>query len=96
VVGLDRLARRVDHAAVVDPPIPLGNGPLVQTDPIARLVVRSRERVQRKLTAWVIEKEIVRLGHVVNARAGSSGLDDVHSDIYARPKLLAGCGDHAL
>ena len=96
MVGLDRLTCRVDHAPVAHPPVASRDGPVVQTHPVTRLVVLGLERIQRELPAGVVEKEVVGLGYVVDARPRGSGLDDVNGDVNAWPKLLA-CGrDHAL
>ena len=96
VVGLDRPTRRVDHAAVAHPAVASLDGPSVQANSVERLIGLGLEWVQGELPARVVEKQVVRLGHVVDAGARGSWLDHVNGDVNARPKLLACCGDHAL
>ena len=86
VVGLDRLARGIDLAAIPNPAVAPCDRPVVETDPVARLVVLGLERIQRELAAGVVEQQVVGLGHVVDARAGRSGLDHVHFDVNAAAK----------
>ena len=96
VVGLDRTTAWVDHAPVAHPSVPTLDRPVIQAQSVARLVGLGLERVQRELPAWVVEEEVVGLRDVVHAGARRSGLDDVHGDVNAWPKLLARGGDHAL
>ena len=96
VVRLDRLTRRVDRAPVAHPPVASPDGPVEQSNPVARLVRLGFERVQGELPAGVVEEEVVRLGYVIDAGAGSSRLDHVNGDINAGPQLLARGRDHAL
>jgi hypothetical protein len=96
MVALDLLTARVDHTAVAYPPVALSDGPVVQTNPVARLVGLGLERVHRDLSASVVLEEVVRLGNVIHAGAGRSGLDNVHGYVNAGPKLLARGGDHTL
>jgi hypothetical protein len=96
VVALDRLATRVDHTPVAYPPVALPDGPVVQTNRVARLVGLGLERVHRDLSASVVLEEVVRLGDVIHAGAGRSGLDDVDGYVNAGPKFLARGGDHTL
>ena len=96
MMRLDRLTCRIDHAAVVHPAVASLDGPVIQPDPVVRLVGLGLERVQRELPAGVVEKEVVGLGYVVDARAGSSRLNHVHGDVDPRSKLLARGRDHAL
>ena len=96
MMGLNRLTRRVDRAPVADPAVALCNGPVVQATCVARLLGLGFERVQGELPAGVVEEEVVGLLDVVNARAGGSGLDHVHCDVKARPKLVASGRDHTL
>ena len=96
MMRLDRLTRRVDHAPVTHPVVAALDGPAIQSNPVVRLVGLGLERVQRELPAGVVEKEVVGLGYVVDARSGSSRLNHVNGDVDSRLKLLA-CGrDHAL
>ena len=81
VMGLDRLAGRIDLAAVADPPVAPLEHPVVQPDAVARLVVLGVERIQRQLATGVVEQQVVWLRHVVDARAGRPGLDHVHFDL---------------
>ncbi|HYB24680.1 MAG TPA: hypothetical protein VED41_12835 [Solirubrobacteraceae bacterium] len=96
VVSLDRLSRGVLDAAVAHPAVALRDGPVVQTNAVARLVVLGLERIQGELPAWIVEEKVVGLCHVVHARAWSSRLNHVHSDVDARLALLARRRDHAL
>ena len=83
MVGLDRLTRRVYRAPVTYPAVALYDGPLVQTDPVGRLVELTFERVERELPTGVIEKEVIGLSYVVDAGARGPGLDHVHSNVEA-------------
>src|SRR6185437_10227734 len=96
VVRLDRLTRGILHAAVAHPTVALADGPVVQPDAVARLVVLDLERVERELSARVVEKQVVGLAGVVNARSRRSGFDHVHGNVDARSELLARGRDHAL
>lgn len=89
VVGLDGLTSGVDHTAVADPAVAPPDGPVVQPDPIGRLVRLRLERVQRELPAGIVEEEVVRLRDVVDARARSSRLNDVDRHVNAGSQVLA-------
>ena len=96
VVGLDRLARRIDHAPIADPAVARRDGPVIEADPVTGLVTLRLERVQGQLPAGVVQKEVVGLRDVVNARARRSRLDHVDRDVNAGWQLLARRCDHAL
>ena len=96
MVGLDRLARWIDHALVADPPIAPRHGPVVQPDAIAGLIILRLERVQGELPAGIVEQEIVGLRYVVYARAWRSRLDHVDGHVDAGRQVLARDCDHAL
>ena len=81
MMRLDRLTRRVDHAAIAYPAVASLDGPVIQSNPVVRLVGLGLERVQRELPARVVEKQVVGLGYVVDARAGSSRLNHVNGDV---------------
>jgi hypothetical protein len=95
-MGFDWPTPRVDHAPVAYPAVASRNGPVIKPDSVARLVGLGLERVQRELPAGVVEKEVVGLRHVVDARARGARLNDVQGDVDARTQFLARSRDYTL
>jgi hypothetical protein len=67
VMGLDRIARRIDRTPVADPPVAPLDHPVVQAEPVRGLIRLGLEGIQRELPAGVVEEQVVRLSCVVDA-----------------------------
>ena len=96
MMRLDRLAGGIHLTAIAYPPVSAVAHPVVESDPVARLVALGRERIQRELATGGVEQQVVGLGHVVDPRAGRPGLDHMHFDLEPRAQALAGGRDDPL
>jgi hypothetical protein len=77
VGGEDLHARGVNPALVAQPAIALGDRPLVETYGVRAVLVGVRGRVERQLSAGIVEYEVVGLLRGVNAAAQLSRLNHV-------------------
>src|SRR5271168_2999502 len=91
VVGRGDWSTGVGNAAFVRrPPVPLVDGPFIETGGVRRrLVLVAVERhVQRQLATWIVEHEVIGLRRGVGPATECAGFDHVDPNLYRRTASL--------